>query len=153
LDDYYKYYKSLSSNPVSKEVFKDIVLNFNEEVIHKCIYNAFEFHIPRIGDVRVKKRKAKAFINPDGSLNTRYLSVDWKATNDLRARDPIAKEKRQKVFHLNRHTQGYIYRWFWSKDTVALPNKSIYSLDVMRKYDRELKDALNNSDLNIDFYE
>jgi len=151
--DFYKYYKTKTQTPVTKDIFIKIVEEFNDSIMHACIYKNFEFKMPaRLGIVRLKKRKSKATFNEDGSLNTRYLAVDWKATLDLWASDTIAKEKKQRVFHLNRHTKGYMFRWYWDRFNMNLVNKSAYHLDMMRKYDRELAKAINNPDLNIDCY-
>jgi hypothetical protein len=151
--DFYNYYKTKSKNPVDKNIFIKIVKEFNDSICHACIYNNFEFKMPaRLGIIRLKKRKARATFNEDGSLNTRYLAVDWKSTKELWSTDPTAKEHKQIVFHLNRHSKGYIFTWHWERFNMNLVNKSAYHLDMMRKHDREITKAINNPDLNIDCY-
>lgn len=154
LPDFYKYYKNSVDKPVDYETFKNVVYEFNESICKGCIYDNLYFKMPnRLGVLSIKKRKTVASINKDGSLNTKFLSVNWKATKELWDRDSEAKEKHQKVYHLNRHTSGYILRWCWDRFNINLSNRTYYSLDIMRKYDRELAQVVLSEDSKLDYYE
>lgn len=154
LNDFYKYYKTKSESPVDYSIFKNIVFEFNNDICKGCIYDSLFFKMPsRLGILSIKKRKSKASINKDGSLNTKFLAVNWKDTKELWEKDPEAKEKHQRVYHLNRHSNGYILRWNWDRFNINLSNRTYYSLDIMRKYDRELSKVLYDENLNVDYYE
>ena len=154
IGDFYKFYKTKSKSTVDKEIFKKIVNEFNESICRACIYENLFFNMPyRLGVLSIKKKKSKAYINSDGSLNTKYLAVDWNATKELWKNDSEAKEKHQKVFHLNRNTKGFICRWHWDRYNINLSNRTYYHLDIMRKYDRELAKVLNDPESNVDFYD
>jgi hypothetical protein len=154
LNNIYKVYLSLSSNPLNYETFKNIIYEYNEQICKCIIYENLEFHMPnRIGYLRIRKRRTRTHIDEDGKVNTRYMVPNWHATLNLWESDPAAWNKRQIIFHLNRHTRGYVYRWFWDKFTCKVKHQSYYALCMARIHTKELNKAINDTSINIDFYE
>ena len=92
-------------------------------------------------------------MTPEGKIEKRYLRPDWKATKELWARDTIAKAKKQLVFHLNKHFNGFNCKWYWDKRTCAVPNESAYSLRMIRENKRALSKVNFDEDLDVDYYE
>lgn len=155
-DNLYRYYKKTSKySPVERKVFGEIIRKFNTAIIDAMIYKAFEFHFPaRLGTIRIKKIKIKVKMNDDGTIDKRYLAPDWKATKELWNKDEDAKNRKQLVYHLNRHTNGYKHRFFWNKQNSNVRNQTIYTLDMARySVKRRLAAALKNTKLNLNYYE
>lgn len=142
------YFKNLNENfyKYKKEIRKDynkIIKDFNKEIINLLLTEAFEFIMPeRLGTLRVKKKKTKIKINPDGTLDTKALSVDWKSS----------KELKKKVFHINSHSDGYKFSYFWNKRGCNIKNNTIYCLKVVRQNSRKLAKIIK-TDKKVNFYE
>ena len=66
--------------------------------------------------------------------NFTYLRVDFKATKDMN----------KTILHLNEHSDGYNYRFRWSKKDMMLKNSSLYELVMTRKNKRRLANAIKN---------
>lgn len=154
LDDAYNLYKQLSENPVDKSTYSRIVRKVNKHVTDKMIFENFEVNLPnRLGSVRIKKKKIKVGLNPDGSLNKIMLRPDWDATMRLWEKDPEAKKQKKLVYHLNRHTDGYNHYFYWDKYTCNVPNNTAYSLTMTRSIKRKLAKVLKEDKVKVDYYE
>lgn len=151
LKDIYAYYKKNSKNPVSSTLFREVWQDF-ANVITDDIVNGRDFLMPfRIGVLGIRKHKIRVKLNPDGTIDKRYLRPDWKATNELWERDQEAKKNKQLVFHLNKHFGGFNCKWFWDKSTCMLINQSAYSLVMSRENKRKLAKAIFSGE--VDYYE
>lgn len=154
ITDDYKYYKKRVSNPVEYKVFSNIIKEFHQAVSEAIIYENFNFKLPRrLGILRVKRFKIKIKLLPNGKVDTTKLSPDWQATKKLWARDPEAREKKQLVLHLNRHTEGYTYKFYWHKGSCNVKNHTAYSFKMNRFTTRQLAQLLKDPNRIIDFYE
>ena len=74
--------------------FRKAVNLTNKKIIDRVIFDNFEFVIPSLGTLSLKKKKIRKFI--DGKFN-KHLSVDWKST----------LEHGKRIYHMNEHTDGY----------------------------------------------
>ena len=93
--------------------------------------NAKEFKVPSgLGSIRIKK-----------IISNQKRRVDWKAT----------REHDTKIYHLNFHTDGYYYKWFWHKKKALFTNKSAYSFSPTRKNKRTLASLLKSN--SVEFFE
>lgn len=134
--DAYKDFKEIAKNEpmllnINKALYKKICLEFNKLLSNSIMNNAFEFKMPsNIGSLRVKKIK--------GNKTRR---VDWKTT----------KKHNTKVYHLNFHTDGYYYKWFWHKHKAIFTNKSAYSFTPTRYNKRTLASLLKTN--QVEFFE
>jgi len=125
--DAYKYYKkeSVRNTMEYKEYSRIAFLFFKEILLH--LLDGGEVKFPGgLGLFKIVK-KPRRFDN---------LRVDWKSTKDMWEKNPKTKENKKLVYHLNDHTRGYYYRFFWSKGIVT--NISAYSFVPVRKAQRDL---------------
>lgn len=128
-----------------------ILMSFFDKLIHSMIYENVDFTFPyRLGNLSIKKKKQVIRLTPEGKLDTSKLRVDMKATYELRKENPGTDKK---IYHLNEHTDGYYYRYLWSKLTCLVPNSTVYLLDLRRKHKRALAAAANDPKTKLNFYE
>jgi hypothetical protein len=123
--------------PLAYPTFSQIIKSFNQRIMEKILFDNFEFELPyRLGSIRIKKRKYK-------KIADRKLKVDFQKT----------KEYGQTIFHLNLHTDGYYYRFFWKKENAVFVNKSVYSFTPARSVKRQLASILSDPNKEIDYFE
>lgn len=161
--DIYKYYCNKTGNPhkLSQKQFTEITKQFFSEVIDMLIFDNIEFTFPkRLGNLRIIKYKNKVKLNEDGTLDKRKLRPNWKATRELwRKMYPgmsweqiVAISDKKMVFHENKHTDGYNLKWYWDRTTCLVPNYTAYSLEIARRNDRRLAEALKNEENELNYY-
>lgn len=144
-DHFYKYYKNNYENIVDKKLYGQVCRDFFDIVINQMIYNNESFKLPfGLGSMFIGKKKYKKF---------EQLPINWKATKELWEKDENAKENKILVKHLNRHSDGYVYRYIWSKKTAIFKNKTIYKFKPSRKNARLLASIAQNPKSKIDFFE
>lgn len=167
IKDIYKYYKENYPNPVSYEQFCLFLYGSKHSKIksesglifdltHDMLYKATNIELGRrMGLIRVKKYKPKIKFYKDGNLNYKKsgLSVDWKATKELWATNPEAKENKTRLFHLNKHSRGYKFKVIWDKYSSNLINRYYYKFKPVRSIDRTIPIVLNTNSKEIDYYE
>lgn len=152
--DIYKYYKKTVEKPVDEQTFVAAWKSFATMVTDRLVYEGKDFLMPfHLGTLGIRKQKIIVVMNKDGTIDKRYLRPDWKATNELWSRDSEAKSRKQLVFHLNKHFNGYNCKWFWDKATCSIPNQSAYSLVMTRENKRKLKRAIFDESIEVDYYE
>ena len=96
---------------------------------------AKEFKMPyRLGTLRIKKKKMNY-------SKKNKLKINWLETN----------KHKKVIYHLNDHTDGFNYRWFWSKINAVIKNKSVYSFQATRTNKRRLAGLLKNK--KVDYFE
>ena len=158
-DDIYKYYKKNNpNNYVSKQTVRKLYKEMFPYIVKMIVLDNFQFRMPaNLGDLRIRKKETTPVLNEDGELDTRRLSVDWKATKQLWKKkypDKTAEEIKEipdkpLIRELNEHTDGYRYVWFWDKLTSSVPNQSAYYLDMTRTNDQILSGASKTNNLNF----
>jgi hypothetical protein len=157
--DMYKYYtEEIKGKPemyqVSYSDYTKVLNKFNKDISKAIMEDAYEYILPkRLGTIRIKKYKPKLKLDEEGNLKTKYLPVNWKATNDLWASNPEAKASKKRVYHLNNHSDGYRYIWYYSTYRSNLPNKSLYRFIPTRTNKRELSALIKDSNFKGDYYE
>lgn len=141
-----------SAYKITKILYTAIIKEYLKAKTNDIIYNAGTFKYPnRLGSLRIKKKKSKLRLK-DGKLDTKYIPVDYKATNELWKKDPEAKKNKKCVFLTNDHTDGYKYSFFWSKQVCDVPNNSVYQFIPTRTLKRSLSEVLKRGDERIDFF-
>ena len=126
-EDFYK---------VGYKTYRSICQDFNKLIIDDILLKAKEFKMPyRLGSLRILKKE----MNYSSSKNK--LKIDWKKTN----------EHKKVIYHLNDHTDGFNYRWLWSKKKAIVKNKSVYSFQATRTNKRRLATLLKNK--KVDYFE
>ena len=153
LKDIYRFYKNNSSNHVEYGTYRRVWRVFIEEVIKDIMLGGRDFSMPSLGVLGIRKQKVIVAMTPEGDIDKRYLRPDWKATKELWSRDEEAKKRKQLVFHLNKHFNGFNCKFFWDKSTCSVPNNSAYSLTMTREHKRMLAKVINDEDIQVDYYE
>ena len=126
-DDFYK---------VGYKKYRSICEEFNKMIIDEILLNAKEFKMPyRLGTLRILKKEMNY------SVSKNKLKIDWYETNKYK----------KTIYHLNDHTDGFNYRWFWSKKKAIIKNKTIYSFQATRTNKRRLATLLKNN--KVDYFE
>ena len=135
-DDAYKYYKKnvIPELQVDKQTFRKICDEFNKGFIEKILRNSEEIRFPyRLGTLRIKKSKMKYD-------DKNKLKIDWAASKKLGKR----------IYHLNDHTGGYKYRFYWTKGIVK--NITAYSFIPTRTNTRRLASILKDKERELDYF-
>lgn len=155
MHDAYKYFQNnyKCNYEITQREYSLIFKEVMERIMFKVIFESFDVKLPAdVGNIRIKKTPIKIRFNPDGSLCTKGLRVDWKSTKDLWAIDTDAKDKKQLVFHFNEHTDRYNLKFYYDKRTSTMRNQSAYQFKVMRKWARLLNSAVKTNP-NLNYYE
>lgn len=163
-NDIYKFYCKQTGNPkkLTQTQFTTITKGFFTIVVDKMIHNGYEMIFPKkMGSLRIEKFKPIMKLNEFGNLDKRKLVPNFKACKDLWSKlypnvdlSDIRKlhPDRPMIYHENKHTDGFRYRWRWDKRTCLNKIASIYKIDIARDNDRLLAKALKNPSLLLDFY-
>lgn len=151
-DAYKLFKKDHPKTTVKSSEFYKIVEEFNTTVVHKMVFEAFEFYMPgRLSFLRIRKRKIKLWFDKNGKLETKHLKLDFKATKELWQEDPEAAKIKKPIFHLNSHTNGYYAKFFWDKYGCKIRNRQAYEFQACRAATRTVAAAMNSGE--VDFYE
>jgi len=143
MTDYWNYYKSNSENPVKnllfRKVFRDY-LNANRNAVSNF---AYIYRLPhRMGRIEIRKTKKEIKIDPNTGELINKLPINWQATKKLWIENEEAKEKKIKIRYTNEHTDGYIFRPKYMKNTANFKNKSVYKMSVNRELRRNTEPAI-----------
>lgn len=134
--DSYRNYKQVSDNPIDINQYAKLNSDFAKFIMAQ-IFAGKEVKLPaRMGTASIKGKKIEVRYDEQGRLTG--FAPDWKATNELWIECPECKERKQLVFHLNEHTGGIRYKFFWSKDRMLVDNKTFYTLIYTRTNKRTL---------------
>jgi len=134
--DVYKYYKKnvIPELQVDKQTFRKICDEFNKAFIDEILINSEEVRFPyRLGTLRIKKSKMKYD-------DKNKLKIDWAQSKKLGKR----------IYHLNDHTGGYKYRFYWVKGIVK--NITAYSFIPTRTNTRTLASILKDKERELDYF-
>jgi len=134
--DAYKYYKNntIKELQVDKKIYRNICDEFNKLFLDEILINAEEMRLPcRLGTLKVKKSKMKY-------NDKNKLKIDWAAS----------KKVGKRIYHLNDHTGGYKYRFYWTKGIVK--NITAYSFIPTRTNTRKLASILKDTERQLDYF-
>jgi hypothetical protein len=140
-NDFYKHYSS-NGGTLSRKDFGTVLKSINLKIAEK-ILDGYFFKMPsRMGILSVTRRKE--FIGfKDGKAVTNR-PIDWRSTIELWEKDPESKEQKKLVRYLNKHTNGWIYKIAYNRHYANYTNKTVYSLKINRKINRELGENIFN---------
>lgn len=162
LPDFYKFYKVEQQNPVDYKVYSSLIKEINESVSNAVIYKGYEFKFPNLRfALSIVKKKQKPRFDENGNPITKWLPVDYQETKKLWAKlypDKTEEEilqipNRPRVFNRNKHTNGYVYRWYFNKFPSNCINKSAYYFEPTRTNQRNLAKFIKSEDFTDIFYE
>lgn len=142
-----------TSYDMNYDKYKRILKKLNSLIMLSLILENNLFIIPfRMGELSIKKRKTKVKLDSEGNLKKSRLPVDYKATKELWASDPKAKEDHIKIYILNDHFGNYRAFFHWKKKDINTKGIKPYSFIPTRDIKRRLAKEIHNNP-NIEFYE
>lgn len=153
---YNSYKENRKQKPnVKREEFFEIVAKFNREIIKNIIYNNLQFKMPyRLGVLSIIKiKRNQCEIDENGNLNKSGMVIDRPRTWALWKVNPKAREEKKYVYHLNEHTDGYLYKYSWEKKGANVPNIMSYKFNPIRANKKWLYDVLTDEELKVDYFE
>lgn len=125
ITDFYNHYISeIEPNTVydvDRQVYRSIVEDYFKHLRDEVLLNSKTISLHGIGSLCVIKHQPKNY-------NSKSLRVDFKAT----------KEFGKTIYHLNEHSDGFKFRFYWSKTKYPLINKTRYELIATRHNKRLL---------------
>lgn len=112
--------------------------------IKNSLYDGNEITLPaRMGKLEIRKREPVVEIR----CNKVYTNkpVDWKITRELWKEDINSRNNKTLI----RKDESAVYRIIYNKRTACYENKTFYRFTPMRSFKLELKDKINNNEINI----
>ncbi len=145
--------KTIGSYSISQTEYTTILEDINSSIIRLIVLENFEFKIPcNLGYISMKQKKVEFKLDADGSLNTKNLSIDFKATNALWDTDEEARKNKIKIFHTNEHTNGNRMSYWWSKKGAKTKGIKAYYFLPSRGMKRAPSKFLKDKDYSLAFY-
>jgi hypothetical protein len=137
---YKKYCKDQNIEPVDYRMYKKVLTTSNQ-ILSEKVLDGKRIKLPfGLSDVFINKYKQEVK-NQDGKVN---LPIDWKRT----------KEFGKKIYHLNKHTDGFIFKWFWAKGDAKFKFKDLWSFKAVRKNTRAINNKIKQGEeLNYKEYQ
>lgn len=160
--DFYKHFKDKHPKiKISKSEYIEILKEYFDEIMDMVIFKSMQFYFPgRLGNLKILQYKQDIKLLEDGSLDKRRLRPNWKDTKDMWKRiypdktweEILSIKKKPIIYHENKHSNGYNYKWYWDNTTSNVPNHTAYKLDITRSHDRRLAKAVKNPDLDLYYH-
>lgn len=117
---------------ISFQEYLDICEVYYKGMVNEIIYKSRTIKLPfRLGHLTVMKKKPKV-------LSDSTLSIDWK---ESRAYGKLIR-------HINDHSNGFKYRFFWSKKQSFVVNQSLYRLVFSRDNKRLLAKVIKSGEID-----
>lgn len=139
-DSYPQYAAETKKEVVDLKTYLKLSAEYNKFLIGKVL-NAKKITLPsRFGTLQITGRKEKIRFDEDGKVVG--LAPNWQETKKLWNKDPQAGKERKKIYHINSHTGGFRYTYFWSKARVLVENKTLYSLRMTRENKRAVNEHI-----------
>lgn len=144
-----KYHKKGTKRKYKITDYTKIVTRVNELLSTKIVTESFNLKLPKgLGFVFITKKEFKIPVDEDGKLKKHRLIIDWDATwdywytkygtTDRKVINDIPNKT--VVYNYNQHTDNFIMRYYWDKNTNPLKNKSVYKF-------RPLKGGVKDNDI------
>ncbi len=156
--DIYRFYKErYGEEALPKSVVHEIYKRLFPEIIKLIVFENLDYRMPaRLGSLRVRKKLAVPLLDKDGNLDTRSMSINYKATKKLweklypgkTAEELKLIEGKKIIRETNDHTNNYRLYWFWDKLTSNVANQFVYYINVCRDGDMVLSHAVKHNNLN-----
>lgn len=112
----YDFYDTLDiKDKIDKKTYIALVREFFTMYVHKTIVERKRYKLPLIGLHRIKKRTPSIQSTP---------RIDFNKT----------KLYGTKIYHLNNHTNGSYFRWYWDKSGIRLKHKTFFRFELTKKH-------------------
>lgn len=119
---YLNYIEKDTVYDIGYKKFRQVLQDYFKYIADEVMLGCKEFKFPcRMGTLQIVKHKPKNF-------NSKSLRIDFGAS----------KQYGKNIFFLNEHSDGYKYRFFYSKKNCLTQNKSKYQFVATRANKRKL---------------
>lgn len=148
-NDIYEFYKNNSKTSLDKKTVRKVLTELNTELLKLVVYEGYDLYMgSRLGSIRIRKFNNSLRLDKNGEIANK-LKVDWHKTRKKweelypkKSPEEIKKIKdKPLVYHLNEHTDNYVFKWYWDKVTCNIPNQSAYFFEPIRPFKREAAQA------------
>lgn len=143
MKDYYNYYKKNNKESVNRNIYSNVIFDFNKEISEMIINENFEYYIPYIDSVLCVRKKKSVPKIIDGKVINR-TPIDWKATEQLWNENEEAKEKKILIKYSNYETNKFIFFVYFKKYLSSFSNKKYYKFDTCRGMSRLLSKRIKD---------
>lgn len=137
IDMYQMYIKEVdkgSPYDITYNEYVEVCSLFYKKVIDYLLFNNGTWIFPYgLGALHIIKKKLK--VTKDN------LPIDWKLT----------REYGKRIYHLNEHTSGFLYRFYWDKRNSKQTNRFLYIFDPSRSNKRRLAKLIKSG--KCDYFE
>lgn len=132
--------------PIYKQkIFTQIISKMGNKIMEDIIYKGACIRIPDLGRFEVWKNKSNVFEKTDGTLEKKYLNINWPKTLEDLEKHPELKEEHYRRFNLNRHSDGFVFKIRWIKKGIKLAGLNIYSFKAHPNQRQKLKEEIFNN--------
>ena len=146
--------KTMGEYGISEQLYSKILKAINFSIIKTIILENFEFKIPcNLGTFSMKQSPIEYKLDENGELDTKSLTVDYKATRKLWMEDEEARNEKKLIFLTNEHTNGNRMSYWWSKRNARVSGIAVYYFLPCRKVKRAPVDFLKNKELGLTFFQ
>lgn len=155
----YKFYKEkYSDKAVNMSIWAKVWKEFIDVRLKMTVFDNLEFTMPhRVGSLRIKVGGSAYKIKKNGELD---LKINFGATKkkwlslypDKTWKEILDIEKKPIIYYTNEHTDGKVLHWHWDKTTVNFKNKTLYRINMVRKWSRLVNKKIVETK-KYDYYE
>jgi len=143
LKSYKNYRESGGTTDVDRLEFCKIINAFNKYIM-ELVFEGHQVKLPeKMGTLSIKGKKIETEFDEELGRITNQ-AIDYGETNKLWAKCPECEEKRQVIYHLNEHSDGNRYKFFWSKERMIVENKIFYTMLFTRGNKRHLSSLIKS---------
>lgn len=134
IKDFHNHYRGLIENgtvyDVELSVYRNVLVDYFKYLRDSVIEEGRDVKFPcRLGRFYIIKHKPK-------TLTKQSLKVDFKTTRELG----------KIIYHLNEHSDGFKYRFFWQKTNSMIKNQVKYMFIWARDNKRRLAQIIKNKE-------
>lgn len=145
IEDYYKNFHKTYKNTkhdIDYKTYSTVLDDILIGVANAIIYKMYDLKLPHnLGRIITRKYKPKMYYKDNGEAFVKR-PIDWKSTKKMWEQYPEAAERKQLVYYLNDHSNGYVFTFIYRKRGCAFHNKLYYAVQVNRRIKRSVKDQI-----------
>ena len=131
-ENYISFCKEHPEISVTFEVWKSVVYGFSICLSEYILETGVKCKLPfGLGTLSVAKRKTARIVVHNG-ISHINLPVDWVAT----------KAEGKKIYNMNHHTDGYRFKWIWTREKCLIRNSHLWVFKPCRILSRKLAHRL-----------
>jgi nucleoid DNA-binding protein len=130
-ESYCEFCRNHPNISISFNNFKKILYTSNS-IYAKYVLEGEKIKLPQgFGSIAISKRKQRFKVTING-VDKIILPINWQETKKLG----------KKIYHMNSHTEGYRYKWFWFKSEAYLSDAYVWQFNATRVNSRKLAQNL-----------